>query len=129
MRLGEPKRGWYWNNDAQKTFCEPEVNQSPNASPQNLKDTHNHTSEHFSGQLCTHAHTGSYAAPYTRDINTLGLIIMIRTEAQSTLGIITHFLCIVSQGQKQPNRIAKTTFQENKPKYNCQKVNPNSIFS
>lgn len=40
-----------------------------------------------------HALTPSdnYTTTHMRDINTLGLIIMIRTEAQSTLGIITHF--------------------------------------
>lgn len=44
----------------------------------------------------------SYTTIHTRDINTLDLVIMIRTEAQSTLGIIMHFSSVLSQGQKTP---------------------------
>lgn len=83
----------------------PEVSCSPNASTQNWKNK-THTTAKVCILLGTHAHADSYTTMHTRDINTLGLIIMIRTEAQSTLCIITHFL-------QSPESRTKTPLQSN----------------
>ena len=60
----------------------PEVSWNRNACPQ--KKTHNSRSVYFNVLTNTQAH----ARTHKRCINTLGIIIMIRTEEQSTLGVI-----------------------------------------
>ncbi len=46
-----------WHDDTRREPSGPEVSQSPNASPQSRKDTHDRTSVYFNGETHTVAPT------------------------------------------------------------------------
>lgn len=79
---------------------ELEVRQSLKSKPENRK-------RKATSQLCissgqAYTHTENYTTTHMRDINKVGLIIMITIEAKSTFRIITYFLRSQESRTKTP---------------------------